>query len=766
MTNSTQSQWEVAGSKKVKGYDSDSKRTSGMTTRNSKSNLPSKIPVVETLQPLKLENGKYDSLQIEDDEDMKKEKPRTPRVEGRTPKSEQKKVPVSPKAKKEEPINLLKANIESKPKKSAKNQLSPGKSVKSELESTLSRLDFDQFQQKCTQLEGLFPDNISLIVMHMAAFLNQSLNDIPDLEPNQNHENESSNYPTCKLEKKLEKFLNNLVSKLKKSDYEYVFDYCLNEIIKNENPRVLSNHGLRIFIQLLVKHNNTISLMSLRKTAELIYANRHKHQRINLALWALSQIGFHDLANGMTIWFEVMFPLIGMKQFQTYITSYLPALFDHHKMDTKSIVSQYKNKYIISLDQYLKVYELSSDRSLNVFVNKDNVTKFKVVFQMIRALFISNLEFSPEACLIFETLLTTLTAETSPKQTEFLELLASCLFSNTDCMNAWRVLYSKNVCQTMILIDFLLVNYKSKFQSLTNMRETLVQFEAETSTTIKSKTAQQPSEETTSKKPYYLQKKAQKTTNNLLELEKLNILVKTTLKQHFKRVSFISIMFRAFFYFVLFSAAFYYWDATQNKSLYFKAGQKQLDKYGVLDDVTRAVNFGKKTYFDAQKAVNHHVPIWYKKTSDVVLPYTRAAWKTTRDYSKLAWKNSENFRTNATAYAQQAFVAAKVYYGQASSQVQIYFNQANDYVQENFPAAKKTALEYFDLLVKYSVKTGDAAVKYTNQAVNYTGTQLLGWKKGDLELVIFELYKETNQVFQNFLQWVNKSIKNLHAQMQ
>lgn len=78
------------------------------------------------------------------------------------------------------------------------------------------------------------------------------------------------------------------------------------------------------------------------------------------------------------------------------------------------------------------------------------------------------------------------------------------------------------------MIDFLLVNYKSKFQSLTNMRETLVHFDEETSTTIKNKTAQQPTEETTSKKPYYLQKKAQKTTSNLLELEKLNILVKVT----------------------------------------------------------------------------------------------------------------------------------------------------------------------------------------------------------------------------------------------
>lgn len=95
-------------------------------------------------EPIRLENGKYDSLQIEDDEE-RREKPRTPRVEGRTPKSEQKKVPVSPKAKKEEPINLLKANIESKSKKPTKNQLSPSKSVKTELESALSRVIQDSF---------------------------------------------------------------------------------------------------------------------------------------------------------------------------------------------------------------------------------------------------------------------------------------------------------------------------------------------------------------------------------------------------------------------------------------------------------------------------------------------------------------------------------------------------------------------------------------------------------------------------------------------
>ena len=100
--------------------------------------------------------------------------------------------------------------------------------------------------------------------MHLAAFLNQSLN-VADIEPGLNHENEADFYPANKLDKKVEKFLNNLIFKLKRSDSEYVFNYCINEIIKNENPKVQSHHGLRIFTQLLLKHNPNIFISNLPK---------------------------------------------------------------------------------------------------------------------------------------------------------------------------------------------------------------------------------------------------------------------------------------------------------------------------------------------------------------------------------------------------------------------------------------------------------------------------------------------------------------------
>lgn len=747
MTNSV-SQWEIAGSKKAsyqKGSSSDSK-VNGMTRKKS---MPSKIPVIETLKPLELENGIYDSLAVPEEEEVKK-----PKIKTKSPKAEVKKnLPVSPKQKKEEPVNLLKANIESKNKKKS-GPASPGKTAKNELETALSQLTIESFQQKYTQLEGLFPDNQSLIIMHMVAFLNQSLNDIPDLEPNHNHENESNNYPTNKLDKKVEKFLNGLLSKLKKSDTELVFNHCLDELIKNENPKISSNHGHRIFVQMLTKHNKNIAMKNLTKITELIYANRHRHHRIMLALWSLSQPGYHDLTNGMTIWFDAMLPLITIKQYTLYVANYLQNLFDHHKIDSGSIGSLYKDKYIISLDQYLKVYELATDKSLNILSNKEAYQKFNSAFKLTRILFMSNLQYSPEAALIFETLLISLLNSQSSHhaQLEYLEILAKLLFTNTDGLNAWQVLYAKNIQQSSILIDYLVTNYNKQFRNLNNMRETLLKFEKETSVEVK-KTALNVKEE--HKKPYYINKRNQKSNNSALEVEKFNQLIKKTLKENFKQRSFFWTMFRTFLTFAFITGLFFYWDKTQNRSIYFKAGERQLEKYGLLDDTRRIVDLTTKKFYDAQKAVNYHVPIWYKKTSDTLRPYTKKTWSTVVDYSNLAWKNSEKLRTDMA-----------IYLNHAQSYVQVYFQQASTYVQKNFPVVKKSVMDSADLTMKYVVKASDATVIYTNQAVNYIGTQLLGWKKGELEKGILEAYKIGNDSLQLALQWVTKTFKNLISSVQ
>jgi len=741
MTNSAASQWEVAGAKKLSQRTNDLTKTAQQKIGlNKKASLPSKIPVIETLKPLKLENGIYDYLapESDDEDEVKKVKAK------KSPKSEknaEKSAPVSPKKSKNElePVNLLKANIDNKQKRKSA-PLSPGKQTKTELETAIAELSLDAFQKKQTQLESLFPDNQTLCLMHMAAFLNQSLNDIPDTEPHSMHENESNMYPANKLDKKLEKFLNNLVAKLKKPDAESVFDYCLNEIVKNDNPKVVSNHGLRIFIQLLLKHNQSILIANLAKYSELINVNRHRHQRVLLALWALSHAGYLNLTNGITIWFETMLPLIGVKHFSVYISTYLYALFKHHKIDSKSIVANLSNQYIINLHQYLQMYELINE---NTIQNKEAFQRLRSSFEVVRALFLANLEFSEETGNVFAMVLANLTNSdlSQVKQTEYLEILARCLFSNTDAMKVWREVFLKNVKQSTLFIEYLTINYNKKFKTLPNMRETLVKFKFDSESVLVVAAAVSPAKED-SKKPYYINKKANKSVNNTVELEKFNKLVKTVLKQNFKRTSFFSVMFRVFFTFAFLTGAFFYWDQTQNKSIYLKAGQRQLAKYGLLDETTRLVEATKKSLLDAQKLANHHVPIWYKKTTDTVLPYTKKAWDVSVEYSHYAWENTESLRNSAN----------------------VYYRQINKYVQENWPVVKKALKTYFELANKYAVKGTEEVRLYTNKGIQYIGTQLLGWKEGELEKIFLDAYKVANDSVFVGINWVKKSLKNLTAQ--
>lgn len=150
MTNSSNStsasQWEVAGGKKATAkFDVDPKKVHGMVTR--KSSVPSKIPVIETLKPLKLDSNYYEYFAEPEEVEEKK-----PKIKNKSPKQQDQPKPakvaaaptISLRQKKEEPINLLRANVDSKNKKRSA-PLSPGKKNVDELEKVISEVRFKKF---------------------------------------------------------------------------------------------------------------------------------------------------------------------------------------------------------------------------------------------------------------------------------------------------------------------------------------------------------------------------------------------------------------------------------------------------------------------------------------------------------------------------------------------------------------------------------------------------------------------------------------------
>ena len=61
---------------------------------------------------------------------------------------------------------------------------------------------------------------------------------------------------------------------------------------------------------------------------------------------------------------------------------------------------------------------MATDKSLNILTNKEAFQKFSSAFKIVRALFMSNLQYSPEAGLIFETLLISLSLSSTDSQSQ------------------------------------------------------------------------------------------------------------------------------------------------------------------------------------------------------------------------------------------------------------------------------------------------------------------------------------------------------------
>ena len=132
-------------------------------------------------------------------------------------------------------------------------------------------------------------------------------------------------FPTSKLDKKLVKFYNGILTKLTKSDSEVLFDACFESLFLEKST---SNHGYRIVSQLLAKHlPSLLNSNNLTKYYNTILANKHKPQRCLLAMWSLGQFGYYNLTAGVRVWYECMLPFVTLKNAPNFIVTYLNAIF-------------------------------------------------------------------------------------------------------------------------------------------------------------------------------------------------------------------------------------------------------------------------------------------------------------------------------------------------------------------------------------------------------------------------------------------------------
>jgi len=52
--------------------------------------------------------------------------------------------------------------------------------------------------------------------------------------------------------------------------------------------------------------------------------------------------------------------------------------------------------------------------------------------------------------------------------------------------------------------------------------------------------------------------------------------------------------------------------------------------------------------------LNHYVPIWYKKVSEIVVPFSKQAYDVSKEYLNTTWIQSEPYRKQAVLYFNDA----------------------------------------------------------------------------------------------------------------
>lgn len=127
----------------------------------------------------------------------------------------------------------------------------------------LKKLKVEEFEKEYAYLFSLFPNSLLVVNQHLAGFLNQKTNGIPDIEPKfvSSSENESTNL-SSKLDKQVLKFLHGTISKMNSSDSEKLFESCFESLFSEKSN---SNHGYKIFIQLVVRIAPNLCINNLTK---------------------------------------------------------------------------------------------------------------------------------------------------------------------------------------------------------------------------------------------------------------------------------------------------------------------------------------------------------------------------------------------------------------------------------------------------------------------------------------------------------------------
>ncbi|XP_061098135.1 transmembrane protein 214 isoform X2 [Conger conger] len=438
--NGSVGKWEVVKkSKKPNGGKNPSDKKSGGRKALSESNLPR----IDPAPPLKMSETIYEGF-----EKIAKK---------------QNKEQVPPTTGPEPPVK--KANAAKQQKKSPANAGSQGPVQFKTLEEAVKALDISELQEQLEMSQSLFPENPSVWVKDLAGYLNYKLQ-APEGDPTLS--SHSYDYPYCLTSKELRGIIKGLLVKCSATLQDF-FDHCIYTMLRElDKASGEPLHGYRICIQAVMLDKPKIATLNLGEHLELLRSHQNRPVKCLTIMWALGQVGFCDLSQGLRVWLGIMLPVLGMRSLSSYAIAYLERLLMLHANLTKGFGIMGPKEFFPLLD-----FAFMPKNALSPSLQD----QLRRLYPRLKVLAFGA---KPEATLhtYFPSFLSRATPHCpDDMKRELLNSMTECLSVDPQSLGVWRQLYTKHLPQSSLLLNNILKSWNTLPPKLRrNLQETVQSF--------------------------------------------------------------------------------------------------------------------------------------------------------------------------------------------------------------------------------------------------------------------------------------------------
>lgn len=422
-------QWEYVRGRSSKNKNAGTAGGDSKLSKAQKKKLAENMPRIEPLAPLKESSTLYDALQ-------EKEEPKKPAA---PPPPKPAKKPAPPPSK----------------KKAAKE--GGGAQSTTNLKTLLNQVPASEVTQLVTAVKTKFPTSPLLWSKDLVAYLNTRLEGAHNtLPPFEGH---PSGFPLSELSAGVRRQLEDVaVTGLSDEARALLWEHCqsgmLQALSSSASPSASSGVlGYLACLQMLASKQPHLVTDALPKLVQLRSQHQGRPAACLAVLWAASQAGLNSLAAGLTVWQQLLMPVVGTRAYAAYAVDSLSSLLTRHQAilaDDGRCAAEARGcgLGVCALFPLLDLVHGGSRLPLS----PERERTLRGLYPRVRQLCYA--AESPRSAY-FPSYLRRLGSGRPVLDSEVLSSLEECLTKDSECVSVWRQLFTRQAAQSARLLQHL-----------------------------------------------------------------------------------------------------------------------------------------------------------------------------------------------------------------------------------------------------------------------------------------------------------------------